>query len=309
MQHLVEHGCQDVTQEIEVNNICVPIAHGGSSDIYQLKLRDGTEVAVKCLRRLQDFNSSGENCKIFKRTARETYTWSKCDHPNILRIRGMALFQGQVAVVSPWMKNGTLSKFLRTHSSADRIQLCVQLAGALEYMHDSEVVHGDIKADNVVVSSDNIPLFTDFGNTFLAYEATLQFTATTSLGITPRYTAPEILKGDSRYSTEADIYAFGMMVLEIVTGQTPFAKKPLATVIYAVTVKKEIPDRPDLSALLDNKSLENELWRLLTCCWAYKPSGRPSATLLRKQVCEALDSGIYTTNAECLHQYGDGLAT
>ncbi|KAG9084355.1 hypothetical protein FRC06_004113, partial [Ceratobasidium sp. 370] len=283
IQCLVEHGCQDITGKLDPSSISGdPIAYGGTSNIYLAKLRDGTEVAVKCLFNLRNLEASNEGFKILKRTACEIYTWSKCDHPGILRLQGMALFRGQVAVVTEWMKQGTPSSFLRKQPSFNRIQLCVQLAEALEYMHTRGIVHGDIKAANVLMSDDNTPLFTDFGNALLMHGATLQFTKTTSLGITHRYTAPEILKGDSRYSTKADIYAFAMLVLEIVTGRAPFADKSAIAIVYTVTIKRKIPGRQNLSSLFHNKTLEDELWRLLTSCWAYKPNNRPSAPRLRK---------------------------
>ncbi|KAG8706658.1 hypothetical protein FRC08_000921, partial [Ceratobasidium sp. 394] len=210
---LVEHGCQDITGELDPSSISSdPIASGGSSNIYLCKLRDGTEVAVKYLFNLRSLDASNKSFKLLKHTACEIYAWSKCHHPGILPLLGMARFRGQVAVVTQWMENGTLSSFLCKHPSVDRVQLCVQLAEALEYMHTRRIVHGDIKAANILMSKDNTPLFADFGNALLTHGATLEFTATTSLGITPQYTAPEILKGDSRYSTEADIYAFGMLI-------------------------------------------------------------------------------------------------
>ncbi|KAG9078980.1 hypothetical protein FRC06_008018, partial [Ceratobasidium sp. 370] len=227
MHCLVEHGCQDITGELDPSSVSGdPIAYGGTSNIYHAKLRDGTEVAVKCLFNLRNLEASSEGVKILK---------------------------------------------------------YVQLAEALEYMHTRGIVHGDIKAANVLMSNDNTPLFTDFGNALLMHGATLQFTKTTSLGITHRYTAPEILKGDSRYSTKADIYAFAMLVLEIVTGRAPFADKSAIAIVYTVTIKREIPGRPNLSSLFHNKTLEDELWRLLTTCWAYKPNNRPSAPRLRKR--------------------------
>ncbi|KAG9085544.1 hypothetical protein FS749_004336 [Ceratobasidium sp. UAMH 11750] len=162
---LVEHGCQDITGELDPSSISSdPIASGGSSNIHLGKLRDGTEVAIKSLFNLRSLDASNKSFKLLK------------------------------------------------HPSVDRVQLCVQLAEALEYMHTRRIVHGDIKAANVLMSKDNTPLFADFGNALLTHGATLEFTATTSLGITPQYTAPEILKGDSRYSTEADIYAFEMLI-------------------------------------------------------------------------------------------------
>ncbi|KAG8717393.1 hypothetical protein FRC09_014353 [Ceratobasidium sp. 395] len=71
---------------------------------------------------------------------------------------------------------------------------------------------------------------------------------------------------------------------EVLAGEVPFAGMETIAVLYAVGVKKEVPKRPDLSSLFRNKTLEDELWDLLTHCWNYEPTGRPSASELKKRL-------------------------
>ncbi|KAG8717007.1 hypothetical protein FRC09_014898 [Ceratobasidium sp. 395] len=292
MKCLVEHGCQDITNDLDLGSASSePIAWGGVGKIYFAKLRSGTEVAIKCLFNLGHVDKSEKNSTLLKHTAREIYTWSKCDHPGVVRMRGIALFRGQVAMVSEWMRNGSLRGFIREHPSFDRIQLCVQLAETLEYIHARKIVHGDIKPDNVLMSDDHTPLFTDFGNAFLMYEASLQFSSTT-FGTTARYAAPEVLsEASDKPSTETDIYSFGMTVLEVVTGEVPFAnyRKPIS-LFMAVGVRGEIPKRPDLSLIFSEKALEDEFWGLITRCWDSKPNNRPSSSELRIQLTSIWES-------------------
>ncbi|KAG8774875.1 hypothetical protein FRC12_001783 [Ceratobasidium sp. 428] len=104
--------------------------------------------------------------------------------------------------------------------------------------------------------------------------------------MTLRYAAPELLNGNSdKPSIETDIYSFGMTVLEIVTGEVPFANyaQPIALSIQ-VGVKGEIPARPDLSLIFPEKAMEDEFWGLLTRCWDSEPKNRPSAPHLRTQL-------------------------
>ncbi|KAG8789800.1 hypothetical protein FRC12_013180 [Ceratobasidium sp. 428] len=285
MKCLVEHGCQDITDELNSSSSSHdPIAWGGLGNVYLVELQDGTKAAVKCLSNLRHLDVSDESSKTLKRTAREIYAWSKCDHPGVLPLLGIGLFRGQVAMVSEWMTNGTLHSYLRKRLPFDQIQLCVRAAEALEYMHTQGIVHGDIKTANILMSDNNTPLFVDFGNAIVMHEPSVAFTTTTSLGITLRYTPPEILTGDTRYTREADVYTFGMMVFEIVTGHIPFPSTPSIAITYAITVKKLIPERPDLSSVIQDKALGDEFWSLLTRCWAYKPNERPSASELRKQL-------------------------
>ncbi|KAG8764063.1 hypothetical protein FRC12_008299 [Ceratobasidium sp. 428] len=285
IQHLVNHGCSEITKDLDLDSCSHQlIARGGFGEVYSGKLHNGTEVAIKCLRNLQSLDRSDGSSKVLKHTAQEIYAWAKCEHPGILKFRGISRFRDQVAMVSEWMPNGSLSNYLRNEPSIDRVQLCVRLSGALEYMHRERIVHGDIKPANVLMSNNNTPLFTDFGSALLEYEASLQFTPTTTLETTLRYTAPELLNESSSKNTfKADIYAFGMMMLEIMTGQVPFPDKRPAAVCLAAA-RGEMPKRPDLSSIIPEKTLEDELWKLLTCCWAFEPNSRPSAPQLRKKL-------------------------
>ncbi|QRV98041.1 Ephrin type-A receptor 4 [Ceratobasidium sp. AG-Ba] len=279
IQHLIEHGCRDITDKLEVSRISHhPTAWGGFGTVYRSRLQNGTLVACKYLR--SDNTDVSDGCKTLKRTAREVYAWSKCNHPGILPLYGIARIDEHLAIVSPWMKHGSLSSFLRRNSSFNRFQLCLQLASALEYMHSHEIVHGDIKPDNIVVSDDGTLMFTDFGNAMLGYNVTLQFTATSS-PVTLRYTAPEILMGDSTHTKEGDVYASGMALFEMLTGEVPFANKSNIATVYPV-INGQIPDRKDF--LLQNKTIGDQLWDLLTKCWAYDPKARPSATELNEQL-------------------------
>ncbi|QRV98024.1 Ephrin type-A receptor 4 [Ceratobasidium sp. AG-Ba] len=280
MRHLVERGCRDLTNELDANQINNhPIGQGGFGVIFRSQLQCGTPVAIKTLK--LGGSDTLDAYKILKRTAREIYAWSKCDHPSILPLYGVARIEEHLALVSPWMKHGSLGSFLRTNPSLDRLKLCLQLASALEYVHSRGVVHGDIKPDNIVVSDDNIPLLADFGNAAFIYDSTLRFTTTSSSPFTLRYTAPEILKDESMHTQEADIYAYGMTAFEILTGEVPFAgKSSFATVLPVV--KGEIPHRKEF--LLDSRGLDDQLWVLLTRCWAYEPRARPSAAELNRQL-------------------------
>ncbi|KAG9079832.1 hypothetical protein FRC06_007415 [Ceratobasidium sp. 370] len=162
-------------------------------------------------------------------TAKEMYTWSKCQHPNVQRLLGLAEFRGQIAMVSAWEINGNLSEYLRLHPDVDRCQLSAQIAEGLAYLHELNIVstlllffdpptyltgrlkvHGDLKAANVLVSKDGVPLLADFGNVTLQ-GCTLNFTSTsTKTTVSMQWAAPELLKGTETHSTPADIYALGM---------------------------------------------------------------------------------------------------
>ncbi|KAG8689636.1 hypothetical protein FRC08_010840 [Ceratobasidium sp. 394] len=142
--HLRDHGCQNITSELVVSSSSqYPIASGGLGDIYYAKLRDGTQVAIKTVR-LQ-IGSTSEGTKHLKHAARELHTWTKCEHPNVLKLLGLAVFRDQIGMVAPWMGNGSLPSYLSREPNTDRLLICVQISDGLAYLHQCGIVHGDIK--------------------------------------------------------------------------------------------------------------------------------------------------------------------
>ncbi|KAG8723998.1 hypothetical protein FRC09_000806 [Ceratobasidium sp. 395] len=198
IEHLTEHGCRDLTDDLDPSSFSAqPVSHGGYGYVYREKLRDGRQVAIKALR--VPLNDDDEADQLPKRAARELYTWSKCQHPNVLPLLGLALFQDQIRMVSSWAENGSLPSYLEEHPGTDRCDM-----------------------NNVLVSDQGVPVITDFGNAVLE-QGTMQFTETVKQGgFTPRWTAPEILEDEVKQSRQADVYALGMVVA--IKNETP--KRP-----------------------------------------------------------------------------------
>ncbi|KAG9074790.1 hypothetical protein FS749_013620 [Ceratobasidium sp. UAMH 11750] len=120
VEHLVAHGCPDISQQIATIDEGSKRA-GHSSDVYWGKLHNGAYVAVKCLRTLS--NSDTRPDKVLKHTAHELYTWSMSTHPNILELLGLTVFHDRLAMVSPWMAYGSLLSYVRAYPTANRYEL------------------------------------------------------------------------------------------------------------------------------------------------------------------------------------------
>ncbi|KAG9118805.1 hypothetical protein FRC07_006501, partial [Ceratobasidium sp. 392] len=148
--------------------------------------------------------------------------------------------------------------------------------------------------NNVLVSEEGVPMITDFGNAVLEY-GTMQFTETAKQdGITPRWTAPEILEEKTKQSKEADVYALGM---EVITGELPYHyKSNVAAVLVAVLVKREIPNRPE-EQIPSKNQCGDALWSLLKSCWKYEPEKRPDADKVAEIVRLRVNKLILKANA------------
>ncbi|KAG8738693.1 hypothetical protein FRC10_006577 [Ceratobasidium sp. 414] len=237
-----DSGVQDLTEQFTSDSSrCSlhPIACGGLADVYRATLDDGTQVAVKCLRRTTHSDS-----KELKRTARELCTWSRLQHENILEFRGLAKFRNCLAMVAPWMEHGSVISLISRQPDVDRFAL---VSSATTFYHASITlsVHGDLKGDNVLVSSDGIVKLTDFGLS-ITHGINLQLSETDPGGGTLRWMAPELLTDTGARCKETDVYAFGMVFLnqEIITGQPPFDELHSShAIINAVAQDKKIPER------------------------------------------------------------------
>ncbi|KDN35716.1 hypothetical protein RSAG8_11339, partial [Rhizoctonia solani AG-8 WAC10335] len=273
-QRLLEHGCDDLTSRIDPGKYSsCRVAQGGFGDIWQGQLQDGMHVAVKVLR----FALIDSGSKALKRMMREVYAWSKLDHENIHKLLGVTTHQGQLGMVSEWMTNGNLRDYLGRNPSVDRYKLCIQIAGAVRYIHDRDMIHGDIKAANILVSLDGVIKLTDFDYSLIP-DCSLYFTDTTRVGCgTLRWMAPElVLQGNCQRNKQTDVYALGMTFLEAMTGAPPYYPQcQLDPQVVAKLVQKILPERPTEHFAFNMRG--NETWKLLTRCWDHNPALRPTA--------------------------------
>ncbi|KAG8690671.1 hypothetical protein FRC08_010455, partial [Ceratobasidium sp. 394] len=327
IEHLTEHGCADLTRDLNPpSSDNQPIAHGGFGSVFKEKLRDGRQVVIKALR--VPLNTDDEADKLPKRAARELYTWSKCQHPNVLPLLGLAQVQGQIQMVSLWMENGSLPAYLAKHPGLSRCDMAIHVCNGLKYLHRTGIIHGDLKGNNVLVSGKGIPVITDFGNAIL-HQGTLQFTETAKQsGFAPRWTAPEILdEREVKQSEGADVYALGMTILvlstshiphfiqssyngsqEIITSKVPYSHiHNMVALIKAIAIKNETPKRPEES-IPPNSQHGDALWSLLQSCWEFDSEKRPGATEVAKIMKGITREGLIPARAESEEQAEDEAA-
>ncbi|KAG8795451.1 hypothetical protein FRC12_014268 [Ceratobasidium sp. 428] len=288
IERLVNHGCPNISSDLDLA-LCDqnPYSGGGFGDVHRGTLLDGTKVALKCVRLY--VNKGKDYRKEFKYAARELHTWSKCRNPNVVQLLGLAEFRGKLAMVSPWMENGSVNFLDDSDDRIDRCQLCIGVTRGLAYLHETNIVHGDLKGGNVLLSNNGEAQLADFGNAVLV-GSTLLFTESTSTrsGFSVRWAAPEQLEGEVAYSREADIYSLGMgiwkTILEIVSRQQPYAYIPNErAVITAILIKRQHPKRPE-DTIPTNSQQGDVLWSLLESCWRWDPEDRPEAPSVVKEV-------------------------
>ncbi|CAE6404284.1 unnamed protein product [Rhizoctonia solani] len=223
---LVGAGCIDLSPQMDTRqDTAMIVSGGGFGDIWVGRLYNGAKVAIKAWR-----TDALENCryKTLKRAARELFYWSRMEHRNIHQLMGVIVFKDQyLGMVSEWMENGHLHNYLKKHPDADRYRLCLDVASGLEYMHSRSTVHGDLKAMNVLVSSDGIARLSDFDFSVMSQAGSLLFTeSSNSRSGSIRWVAPEMLAEDvPKRTKQSDIYALGMtMLVNIASGNHCFTR-------------------------------------------------------------------------------------
>jgi len=250
-----------------------PFAVTASSDVKKAS-SNGTLLALKFFR--PHYPSTGPEERIAE-LFREASIWSPLDHRHILRFLGIFAKESRLALVSQYQKNGSLYEFLINNPDVDRIQLLRSVASGLEYLHSLPVpvMHGDIRAMNVVVDDQGEPLLMDFGCSSLVNESGHAISASSDqLRGTPRHMPPEkMLPGSYPITIQSDIWSFAMLCIEVFTNQCPFNHIANdGAVVIEVLVRCAHPPRPQgpFSA-----QLTDDIWDVLKRCWELDPSRRP----------------------------------
>ncbi|KAK7018213.1 TKL/TKL-ccin protein kinase [Favolaschia claudopus] len=206
-------------RDIEVHD-WFPFAGGANSNVYRgnWRMPNGyrIRIALKIIRYSEDNID-----QVDRRLRREAKIWKMLKHENILPFIGLCEDLAPWPVLlSPYCEFGHVGNYIKNHPDDDRPKLAYGVACGLQYIHENDVVHGDLKVQNVVVNDQRIPCICDFG--FSKIVDRPGFT-TRSVGTVP-YLAPELLfifgedareERARRTTQSSDIYAFGLLILEV----------------------------------------------------------------------------------------------
>lgn len=213
-------------EELDQYRIDAPVAESGMASIFRATdLRNDRTVALKI-----PHSSMEADPVLFDRFKREEEIGIALDHPNVMRIYPNAE-RSRVYMVMEWCDGRLLRTILSEEGKLPTeraIRIALGILKALEYIHRHGVVHRDLKPENIMVdSNDNIKLI-DFGIASKEGAKRLTYAGFTQALGTPDYISPEQVKG-KRGDARSDIYSFGIILYEMLSGKTPFSgPSPLA---------------------------------------------------------------------------------
>ncbi|MEI7990299.1 MAG: protein kinase [Chloroflexota bacterium] len=251
-------------QQVGRYHIIEQLDEGGMAIVYKAHdTRLERDVAIKFIRRNQvgaDFLD-----KMLVRFEREAKRMAKFNHPNIVPIIDYGEHEGNPYLVMPFFAAGALKARLgkpMTYQEAARI--VIPIAQALQYAHEQDTIHRDVKPANILMTDTGQPMLTDFGVAKILDLDEGQTLTGTGVGIgTPKYMAPEQWK--NQVTTQTDVYALGVVFYELVTGHVPYnAETPAGVLEKQLTEpltrpSEYIPGLPEEVENILSKSLAKKI--------------------------------------------------
>ncbi|KAI9152626.1 hypothetical protein H9P43_009422 [Blastocladiella emersonii ATCC 22665] len=219
-----------------------PIGRGGFGLVVRATwLKSSTPVALKRL--LPLIGHAATDQAALDLVAREALVWSELRHPHVLPLLGVSLSANTPFLVMPLMANGDLTKYAAGRP-LEHVRLLMETAQGMAYLHSKDILHGDLKANNVLVDASGHAQVCDFGQARVLSAATRASTfGDGSIG-NVRWMAPERFKRKAVYKLEPDVFSFAMVAYEVVAGLLPFHEETDSIVIMSWIKDGERPDPP-----------------------------------------------------------------
>ncbi|GGI14314.1 serine/threonine protein kinase [Gottfriedia solisilvae] len=212
------------------------IGSGGMANVYLAHdMILDRDVAVKMLR--MDFSNDPDFVRRFQR---EAYSVTSLSHPNIVSSYDVGEEEGLQYIVMEYVEGETLKEYIQRHTPIKPkkvLRIMEQLTAAIAHAHHFQIVHRDIKPQNILINEDGNVKVTDFGIATASTAATI--TQTNSVLGSVHYLSPEQARGGVA-NKKSDIYSLGIVMFELLTGKLPFSGES-AVSIALKHLQSEVP--------------------------------------------------------------------
>ncbi|KAG1719937.1 kinase-like domain-containing protein [Suillus lakei] len=269
-----------------------PTSSGGLGDIWKCSMTipaaSSIEVAVKSFRIVDPRNEEAVQ-RAMKRLRREIAVWARLKHEHVLTLHGTVSGFGQIpALVSTWMHNGALHSYLKRTSLTmeQKLELLKQVVDGLRYLHEHDIIHGDLTSMNVMIDHDGNAFLADFGLSVVLAESDRSYYSSHSSGDV-RWLAPELIGSLEPESftdvcdnhvdfpepnSQSDIFSLGCIMLQLLSGKLPFWWLKHVQHVHNAQSRRIEPYRVESGVSVGHRHMD-----FMRKCWSAKPEARPSA--------------------------------
>ncbi|XP_068440577.1 mitogen-activated protein kinase kinase kinase 10 [Clinocottus analis] len=287
----------DCPLEIDFSELILDevIGAGGFGKVYK-GVWGREEVAVKAARQDPDEDISAT----LESVRQEARLFWMLRHPNIISLRGVCLREPNLCLVMEYARGGALNRALAGKKVSPRVLVnwAVQIATGMDYLHNQAfvpIIHRDLKSSNILILEPVEPddrggrtlKITDFG---LARE--WHQTTKMSAAGTYAWMAPEVIKL-SLFSKSSDVWSFGVLLWELLTGEVPYREIDALAVAYGVAMNKLTLPIPS--------TCPEPFAQLLGECWSPNPRSRPSFSNILRRLLAIEQSAMFQMPLESFH--------
>ncbi|KAI8085384.1 kinase-like domain-containing protein [Thamnidium elegans] len=236
------------------------IGKGQFGSVYRtLDLSTGEVVAVKRVKL--------ENDDLYQEIIKEVNILKTLTHTNVVKYIGFIPTKQYLNIVLEYAENGSLMSTLKAFGAFPEklvASFCIKILRGLEYLHDNQVVHCDLKAANILTTKTGDVKLTDFG---VSLNLKIKAVDADSISGTPNWMAPEVieLKGAT---TKSDVWSLGCTLVELVTGKPPYGDLLAMSAMFRI-VEDDYPPLPE--------NISQDMKDFLLCCFQKDPDQRSSS--------------------------------
>lgn len=238
------------------------IASGSYGELFKGTYRS-QEVAIKILKHER------LNADLQREFAQEVYIMRKVRHKNVVQFIGACTKPPTLCIITEYMPGGSLYDFLHKQKGAFKLpsllKVAIDVSKGMNFLHQNNIIHRDLKAANLLMDENEVAKVADFGVARVRAQSGVM-TAETG---TYRWMAPEVIE-HKPYDHKADVFSFGIVVWELLTGKLPYEYLTPLQAAVGVVQKGLRPIIP--------KQTHPKLAELLEKCWQQDPTLRPDFT-------------------------------
>ena len=223
-------------------NVVAELGSGAMGTVYKaIDPKIGRTVALKVLH-FKNIKEGSDSLQARERFMVEARATGQLSHPNILTIFDVGEEDDHAYIAMEYLEGGTLEDIIQEGRFKDYdeiFDITGQIAKGLTHAHSRNIIHRDVKPANIMMAEGNVPKIADFG---LARFTDSNLTTTGTVLGTPNYMSPEQIRG-RKIDGRSDLFALGIILYEMLTGEKPFSGDSITSVIYRVVNEEPIPPK------------------------------------------------------------------